>query len=725
MLGNRYATSLAFVALLAHTAAAQVPPNDACSAAIPLTCGQSVAGSTLEATTDIEAFACVTSVQAAGIWYSYVGTGDAVTVSTCLDWTFDTRINVYRGGCAALLCVGGNDDSGDCDLGSTVSFATETGITYYILVQGYQGSVGTFEMSVECAPVTNDLCEGATAITCNQSLSGSTVGATFDAAGTCEFSLQAPGVWYTFTGIGDPVTLSTCESSDYDTRINVYRGNCAAPICVTGNDDTPGVGTCSTVSFPTDPEETYYILVYGYDGETGNFSLEMVCQTCGTPTAVSSAASQTTAFIYWQSLNEGATYTIEYGPLGFAQGTGTLATGTVTNANATAEITDLDPGTEYSFYLREECTPEDASPTVGVFTFTTLADEPAVNSVCSTPLPIACGESVDGDTGESFFTPGPTCGPSNITAPSLWYSFVGNGETVTLSTCDSAAYDTKLSVYSGGCDDLICVSGSDDAPGCGDNTSRLVLPTMDGVEYLVRVHGYADEAGGFTLTMSCAPTCGPIAANDECTNATPIAPNGIGQCDPTSGNNACAFATGVPNPPCDPYDPIVDVWYVFNTGNQTTFTVLAATLSAEEVSAAVYEDCGSLEYVDCNVTIDLPWQVNNLAPFTDHYLRIWNGGGDLAGSFAICLETDFTTAIGTANAPAAVRSWPNPANEMLTLEGALGQQIAIHDLQGRIVLTAPTNNAALLQLDIRTLAPGSYAVQSVDGARMLGRFIKE
>lgn len=705
---------------------AQSPPNDACSTAIPITCGETITGNTTEATDDIEAFNCFTSVQAAGVWYSIQGDGQAITLSTCANTFYDTKINVYTGACPELVCVAGNDDGGDCGTGSTVSWPALEGTTYLILVQGYQGAVGEFEMSVSCGPLSYDFCQGATPIDCNQSLSGSTIGATPDAAEDCVTGIQAPGVWYTFTGISDPVIMSTCESFDYDTRINVYAGACDGLVCVTGNDDTPGVGLCSTVNFVPDPATQYYVLVQGYDGEVGDFMLELVCQTCGNPTDVSSSASDASAFISWQSLNPGATYIIEYGPLGFVPGTGQTVTGTVVDATMVAEITGLDAGTEYAFYLQEECGPGDVSTNVGAFTFTTLAEPPPANAVCAGALPIDCGTDVEGDTGLSFFLAGLTCGAANITAPGLWYTFTGTGETVTLSTCNTASFDTKISVYSGSCSDLACVAGGDDATGCADNSSEVVFPTTDGTSYLVLVHGYGADAGTFTLSMSCEPACSPVAANDECVNAITIEPAGLGLCDPIQGTNVCAFATGVANPPCDPFAPIVDVWYVFDTGDMSTHTIFIGALAAGDMSAAVYTDCGSLTYLDCETGIDGPWQLNNLEPNTLHYLRVWNGGGADAGTFAVCIETDLTTDVPDARLHDGVRLWPNPANDRLQIDGAAADRMAVIDLQGRVVLTTATNRAALVTLDIAALAPGSYLVRSLDdGGRTLGRFTKE
>ena len=48
------------------------------------------------------------------MWFSFIGTGLDVTVTTCYPGTtIDTYINVYEGDCNALTCLAGNDDQSE------------------------------------------------------------------------------------------------------------------------------------------------------------------------------------------------------------------------------------------------------------------------------------------------------------------------------------------------------------------------------------------------------------------------------------------------------------------------------------------------------------------------------------------------------------------------------------------------------------------------------------
>ena len=132
----------------------------------------------------------------------------------------------------------------------------------------------------------NDFCEDAISINCGESIVGTTVNASDDSATApdCDTATTTPGVWYIYednSGLATDITLTTCSgSTDYDTKISVYTGDCSAPplTCVAGNDDDPDCPDFqSSVEFSSDGNTTYYILVHGFGGQTGNFELTMTC----------------------------------------------------------------------------------------------------------------------------------------------------------------------------------------------------------------------------------------------------------------------------------------------------------------------------------------------------------------------------------------------------------------------------------------------------------------
>lgn len=96
------------------------------------------------------------SVDGPGVWFTIDGSsGDRFTAETCSTLTdFDTKITVYRGSCSRLVCVTANDDhdsesSCSSSTHSHVTWDTESGETYYILVHGYDSDdFGRFNLDL-------------------------------------------------------------------------------------------------------------------------------------------------------------------------------------------------------------------------------------------------------------------------------------------------------------------------------------------------------------------------------------------------------------------------------------------------------------------------------------------------------------------------------------------------------------------------------------------------
>ncbi|MBI2259556.1 MAG: hypothetical protein HYU67_11770 [Flavobacteriia bacterium] len=126
--------------------------NDLICNASTVTCGNNYNGTTVNATNTGEGAlpACGTAPGAPGVWYVFVGDGSVVTASLCTAGTYDTKINVYGGtACNNITsCIASNDDG--CGTQSTVTFSTNVGTKYYILVNGYSNATGTFTLSVTC-----------------------------------------------------------------------------------------------------------------------------------------------------------------------------------------------------------------------------------------------------------------------------------------------------------------------------------------------------------------------------------------------------------------------------------------------------------------------------------------------------------------------------------------------------------------------------------------------
>lgn len=122
-------------------------------------------------------------------------------------------------------------------------------------------------------PPENDECNDAIALSAGETVSGSTLGASFDDVGFCDTINSGPGVWYTVEGGGDALIFDTCDT-EFDTRISVFEGGCGALSCVAGNDQANDFSCSeggSIVEITPEPGVAYHILVHGIFQFAGKF----------------------------------------------------------------------------------------------------------------------------------------------------------------------------------------------------------------------------------------------------------------------------------------------------------------------------------------------------------------------------------------------------------------------------------------------------------------------
>lgn len=157
------------------------------------------------------------------------------------------------------------------------------------------------------------------------------------------------------------------------------------------------------------------------------------------------------------------------------------------------------------------------------------------NDLCSEAIAIAVPSTTAGSTIGATFDAAPTCVTSN-TAAGVWYTVTGTGTTMTATTCGNAGFDSKISVYCGGCDGLTCITGNDDncAAGPSGLLSTVTWCGQAGATYHVLVHGFGSATGNFTLNVSA--NTAPCTATVEC-----IPPEPTGACCFQDGS--CAVLT--------------------------------------------------------------------------------------------------------------------------------------------------------------------------------------
>jgi len=128
----------------------------------------------------------------------------------------------------------------------------------------------------ECS---NDFCEGATPL-CPGAVSGTTLDASNDGSALCGVSGVSPDVWYAYTPAADgQATLSTCVSS-YDTVLSVHAGCPGTSANEIACDDDGCENFTSSVTLGVVAGQTYLVRVSGFNGEAGDFVLNLAGPDC-------------------------------------------------------------------------------------------------------------------------------------------------------------------------------------------------------------------------------------------------------------------------------------------------------------------------------------------------------------------------------------------------------------------------------------------------------------
>ncbi len=141
-----------FVQNCIHRLCNPPPANDDCANALAVIEGDHAYSNTLATTDGPSPCGAIGS----DIWYSYTAPeAGTVTLSTCLQATYDTALAIYPGdpcpadAVDALAC---NDDFPGCGLTSTTTYTMASGETILIQVGGFAGGMGDGTLTISFAP---------------------------------------------------------------------------------------------------------------------------------------------------------------------------------------------------------------------------------------------------------------------------------------------------------------------------------------------------------------------------------------------------------------------------------------------------------------------------------------------------------------------------------------------------------------------------------------------
>jgi uncharacterized repeat protein (TIGR01451 family) len=215
-----------------------------------------------------------------------------------------------------------------------------------------------------------------------------------DAAGNYGYfiSFSAPStgsVVMNFGGSANNIGLEVYESCD-GTAVSACTNN------------TFDAGDSSEVIGGLTPGNTY-IAVFWRDSATGTAD---ICieegPSCPFPASLDAVnLSGSSADLVWTETGTATLWNIEYGPIGFVQGTGTLINNVTTNPYS---LTGLTQSTSYDFFVQAVCDGNETSDFSGRFTFFTPPETNHTIDCSSGPINLDYCYENGGSTNPEIFT---------------------------------------------------------------------------------------------------------------------------------------------------------------------------------------------------------------------------------------------------------------------------------------------------------------------------------
>ena len=129
-------------------------------------------------------------------------------------------------------------------------------------------------------PPSNDLCSGATSISCATSFLAGTTVASVSEPPPAGASISNYGVWYKFTGNGQQTTISSDADALFDQEMVILTGSSCGSFSILASQDNSGSGGIETYSFTTTNAQQYYVYIAHYNpssNTTGNFTISRSC----------------------------------------------------------------------------------------------------------------------------------------------------------------------------------------------------------------------------------------------------------------------------------------------------------------------------------------------------------------------------------------------------------------------------------------------------------------
>lgn len=651
------------------------PINNNCSGATGLTvnptsaCSTSTSGTTIGAN---QSQSECTGTADDDVWYSFVATSTAHTITVTPGTLSDAVLEVFSGSCGSLVsqsCI-------DATAGSSSETVTLTGLTatntYFVRVYSY-GSSGRGTFSV-CITTPTDPCSSISTIaTCGTTINANLVSGAGLYANGCGNSTPGSELIYSFTPASTGA-YSINQTSSYATinyQIKLASSGCSGTgwTCI---DDINGSGISPT--FTLTAGTAYYILLDPSNTTGGNVDFSIVCappiptndQCSGaislTVNATNNCVSSTNGTtigaiqsqagcsgtadddVWYSFIATNTTHTVTVTAISlnnivfevFRNSCGSLVSLGCVNSTTgfspeTTTLTGLTIGNTYSVRVYSNGNGNGQGTfnicvTTPVDPCTVITTISSCNSVINLNVP--SGNGFYGTSACGYTTSG------NETIYSYTPSVTG---LYTISQTNSFAFiDYQFKLASSGCSGTgwTCI---DDMFGAMTSPSFTLTA---GQTYYFLLDPESSIGGAVSFTINCPA---PTPTNDDCATAFPLAVST--NCNYETYTNAgTTNSVGVPAPGCANYAGR-DVWFSVVVPANGSVRIDTRQGVITDSGMAVYSGtCGSLTLIECDdddSSNGLMSMINltGLTPGSTIFIRFWEYGNDNNGTFGICVTS--------------------------------------------------------------------------------------
>jgi hypothetical protein len=458
-----------------------------------------------------------------------------------------------------------------------------------------------------------------------------------------------------------------------------------------------------------------------------------VPSACPTPRNLNSTNANGSALITYTSTSATpGPFTIQYGPAGFDPSQPSTPTNfyiTITSTQLYAILSPLAAGTTYQFYVTQNCggTAGDSNRS-NAGTFTTDPN-PAPNDNCAQaialPISTTCSPQLNGTVfGATASTPALSTTCSSSTAADVWFTFVANGNSQTITF--SPQFAGIMDVRTGNCttsNSIFCI-----ATGVNGTSTNNIGGLVNGQTYYIRVYasGATQPVASSSSFSLCVQTGPPTPANDECTGAIPLTV-GVQCAAPVQGTVVAASQSLPPTSGCTA-TTANDVWFSFvATGTTQVLTFAPGFAAVMNVRSGPCPTSTSVSCASVGVNGTINPTISGLTLGQTYYVRVYASGAQPTpanATFLLCASGRPLATRAQADTEALL-VYPNPSNSgQLTLRLAAsagaGQATLLNAL-GQTVRHQALNGAAEQTFSTRSLAAGLYTLRVTVGEQVLTR----